>query len=73
MHDDMNIYCSPGAKVKFHARQGDDYFRMENDNLEDGKIYTVERTDVHGWSTDVYLVEVPGMGFNSVCFEEIKE
>ena len=42
-------------------------------NLEVGKVYTVDRIEVHSWHTKVWLKEVPGKVFNSVHFEEVKE
>lgn len=39
--------------------------------LEIGKIYTVDYTDVAGFSTDVYLLEFPKVRFNSVNFLSI--
>lgn len=38
-----------------------------------GETYTVRDIDVHSWHTIVYLREFPGVGFNSVLFEEIDE
>ena len=50
-------------------------------HLEIGKQYTVEKTIVHDWSSEVYLKEFPDISFNTVFFknvdkvsqEEIKE
>ena len=67
----MDIYAKHGTKVIFHANPGENYFAFANKCLEDGKEYIVDRTVVHGWRTDVYLVEVPDKGFNSVVFEEV--
>lgn len=39
--------------------------------LKEGEVYTVESTDVGSWNTTVYLKEVPGVGFNSVCLAEV--
>lgn len=33
-------------------------------------IYEVERTIIHGWSTEVFLKEFPNVAFNSVHFYE---
>ena len=72
----MNINAPAGTKVKFHRRDKSDfsknYFRRENESLQDGKVYTVLYTIIGGWHTDVFLSELPGKGFNSVCFEEVE-
>lgn len=34
--------------------------------LPEGSIWTVESIDIDNWSSDVYLVELPGIRFNSV-------
>ena len=36
--------------------------------LAEGAVYTVERTEVDRCHTDVFLQEVLGVAFNSVCF-----
>lgn len=38
------------------------------DLLEVGKVYDIKRVDVHTWHTKIYLVDFPGMKFNSVHF-----
>lgn len=35
-------------------------------------VYYVHHTDVGDWATKVYLMEVPGVTFNSVNFKEVK-
>ena len=42
-------------------------------HLTEGEEYTVERTEVSSCHTDVYLEEIPGVAFNSVMFEGVKE
>ena len=37
-----------------------------------GAVYTVIDVEVHSWHTIVELKEFPGVGFNSVLFEEIE-
>lgn len=71
----MNIYANKGTKVrfiddKFFGSATDRHFA--NQYIESNGVYTVERTVVHSWSTDVYLQEVPGVCFNSVLFQEEK-
>lgn len=38
-----------------------------------GNEYTVMRIDSHDWYTKYYLKEMPLFGFNSVCFDYLKE
>ena len=33
-------------------------------------VYTVEKTEIHDWHTNVYLKEIQGEYFNSVLFED---
>lgn len=37
-----------------------------------GKIYEVERVEVHSWHTKVFLVGIKG-SFNSVCFDVVED
>ncbi|WP_110933782.1 hypothetical protein [Paenibacillus bouchesdurhonensis] len=71
----MNIYSQKGDRVRFLNKNGHDWEpeRAREIGLVEGEIYTVERTDVGGWHTDVYLQEIPGYHFNSVMFENHKE
>ena len=67
----MNIYAKNGDKVRFLNRNGHDWQLKEAaEIMNEGQIYTVDHTDVHGWSTDLYLQEFPGRNFNSVMFED---
>lgn len=66
----MNIYAKKGTKVRVaHPSWGYEHDQKKVADM-DG-IYTVERTEVHSSSTDVYLEEFPGKRFNSVNFEEV--
>lgn len=70
----MNIYAKKGHKVSCKKLTGD-YSHDEqtaNKYLQLGKEYTIERTEVHNWYTDVYLIEIPDIRFNSVFFEDVK-
>jgi hypothetical protein len=40
--------------------------------LKVGQVYTVERMDVHDWSSSVVLQEFPNIEFNSVHFIDAK-
>lgn len=68
----MDIYAKNGDRVVFrHPDAGyPHHSRKAKKLLKAGQTYTVERTDVGGFHTDVYLVEFPGEGFNSVLFED---
>lgn len=71
----MNIYAPPGTKVRYacflagfpHDQQ------LAEQHLTRRAIYTVARADVHDYYTDVYLLEVPGVAFNSVLFTDAAE
>ncbi len=73
----MNIYAKPGSQVKV---TGDSFNNGLTENRVDiakhlklGKIYTVLKTKVHNFSSEVYLQEVPGVSFNTVNFEDVKD
>jgi hypothetical protein len=68
----MDIYAKEGTKVIFANPTWGYQFdqKMAAKHLKEGAVYTVERTDVDSWHTDVYLKEVPGIAFNSVHFVE---
>jgi len=74
MSETMNIYAEKGAKLVFLNRNGRDHESAEarKHGLTEGAIYTVERTEVGGWYTDVYLQEFPDKSFNSVMFADYK-
>lgn len=73
----MDIFGKPGKEVMVtndtikHGRESDQ--EKVKKHLTIGMPYTVERIDVHNWTTDVYLVEVPGVRFNSVSFVDIEK
>lgn len=65
----MDIYSEEGTKVEYTGTGGYEHHkRHANKFLVVGNTYTVDRTDVSDWYTDVYLKEVPGESFNSVHF-----
>ena len=71
----MNIYTTKGSKVIFaHPSYGwpSDVTKAAK-HLTLNNIYTVDRTEVHSDYTDVYLVEHPGIRFNSVQFDNLPE
>lgn len=69
----MNIYAEYGDKViAKHLDNGWDYDKKRAKKyLEQDKEYTIDCTDVHSSSTEVFLVEIPDVSFNSVHFEDV--
>lgn len=70
----MNIYAGHGTKVVF-ANPLDGYPHdqdMAAKHLTVGETYTVDHTDVRDWYTNVFLVEVPKVVFNSVMFDDVE-
>jgi hypothetical protein len=77
-YETMNIYAGPGSKVIVTERtvKNGGPWEVENKvkpHLKVGEIYTVERTKVHNYTTNVWLQEIPGVIFNSVNFEDYSE
>ena len=68
----MNIYAKKGDKVVVsNLTAGYEHDQqVAKNHLNIGEVYTVERTVVHSWYTDVYLLEIPGVKFNSVFFKD---
>ena len=72
--DELNIYAPKGTRVIYKGFCGYDSDREYADKfLSVEEMYTVNRTDVGGWRTNVELKEFPGKMFNSVMFWEVKE
>jgi len=71
----MNIYALEGHKVKCHTfNAGYDYHKeIAKEHLEIGKEYTIDKTIVDSYHTDVWLKEFPNVKFNSVFFEDVTE
>jgi hypothetical protein len=53
-----------GAKVR--------YIRGKTAFIGLNQVYTLENVEVYGYSTDLYLVERPGLVFNVVDFELVE-
>ena len=72
----MNIYAKSGHKVvvtEEGMRSGyEPHIAIAKQYLTVGKVYTVDRTVVDNYHTDVFLQEIPGVAFNSVHFEDAK-
>ena len=68
----MNIHAKKGDKVIYkHPNSGYKHHQeTARKHLVLNQVYTVERTEVGDWHTDVYLQEVPGIAFNSAHFED---
>jgi hypothetical protein len=73
----MNIWALNGHKVIVTEDTINNGYECDKINvlkyLTVGTVYTVDYTDVHGWNTDVYLIEFPGLSFNSSSFEDVSE
>lgn len=69
----MNIFAIKGHKIKFtNPEAGYPYDqKMGEEHLEVGKEYTVDYTEVDGYSTNVIIQEVPKIKFNSVLFSDV--
>lgn len=71
----MNIYAVPGTRIRYTgASDAQVHYGGHTDPrdvLTIGEIYTVHHTDVHNYSTDVFLVGHRGI-FNSVCFDDVE-
>lgn len=71
----MNIYALEGHRVVCDTYEAG--YPVEREDAEKhlviGQTYTVDRTEVGGWSTCVYLKEFPGKGFNSVFFKDAED
>lgn len=68
----MNIYAPKGHKVTItesSIKNGSNYWREQaNKFLKVGAVYTVEKIDVRGFSSTVFLQEFPEQPFNTVNF-----
>lgn len=77
MFDDlwMNIYALKGHKVRCINQSSPYEYEAEKarKHLVVGQEYTVDYTEVHNESTDVYLQEIPEVSFNSACFEDVEK
>lgn len=68
----MNINAKHGARVQYMNVDAGYPIHQKKaiKHLQFGKVYTVDRTDVGNWHTNVYLMEVPNEPFNVVHFED---
>lgn len=70
----MDIHARKGTKVKYSYPTFGYKYQQEKalKFLKVGNIYTIDRTEVHSSFTHVYFEEIPGIPFNSVFFEDVK-
>ena len=70
----LDIYAKSGTKVRGEFENGKIKHGHDHDQehamkyLKPDTIYTIDRTEVDSWHTDVYLKEFPNISFNSVHF-----
>jgi hypothetical protein len=73
-YEAMDIASPRGTKVRFTGYGGYEFEqKLARTLLTVDAVYTVERTEIGAWSTDVFLNEVPGKSFNSVMFAARRE
>lgn len=69
----MNIYAPTGTLVTITESSAKNGYIPDKQQIEKhckiGEVYQVSRTVVHSSSSEVYLKEFPGVGFNTVNFE----
>jgi hypothetical protein len=72
--EDMNIHSPKGTKVIFaFPKAGYEYqIKIAQKHLILNKVYTVDHIEIHKWHSNVYLKEIPDIGFNSCLFKEEK-
>ena len=71
----MNIFSMNGHKVKCSTLNTGYESDKEKAKryLTVGNTYTIDRTVVKNWSTEVYLKEFQMVSFNSIFFEDAEE
>jgi len=69
----MNIYAIKKHKVKCITVDSAyvNERELNKQHLVPGQEYTVDKTVVGSWFTQVFLEEIPGVSFNSVIFEDV--
>lgn len=72
MEDMMDINSKPGSKVKVTKETSKHGYNYDKEQvkkyLKINKEYTIDFIDIHNWSSEVFLVEFPGISFNTVNF-----
>lgn len=73
-YDPIDIDAPNGERVRFTGHGGYTHDQEHAaKHLTVDAVYTVEKTDISEWHTDVHLREVPGQKFNSVMFAAVEE
>jgi len=68
----MDIYTPAGQKVRYLNNHGHDSEReAANLHLQEGAVYTLLRTKIFKYRTEIFLQEFPDIPFNSVMFVNI--
>ena len=71
----MDLYANEGYRVTVTEQTINWGWESDkekaNKYLKPGEVYTVLRTEVGGWHTDVWLKEIPNVYFNSVHFQPV--
>lgn len=69
----MSLDTKPGDKVLFDKpNQGYEHdTERATNHLTVGDQYTVEHLEVAKWSSEVFFKEVPGVGFNTIHFQNV--
>jgi hypothetical protein len=69
----LNIYSKEGDQVIYLDQNGWESDREQaNKFLKKGQTYTIEKITVYKSSSRVYLKEIPGKGFNTVMFRNVR-
>ncbi|MCK5465961.1 hypothetical protein KAI56_00475 [Candidatus Parcubacteria bacterium] len=85
--ESMNMYALPGHKVIItqemldgiysilggEEKKAEEKKEIKDKGLEIGKVYTVEKTEVHGSHTDLFLKEFPNKIFSHSYFSDVKK
>lgn len=71
-NETMYIYAQKGHRVVFtHPNAGrDDEIKDAAEYLTVGETYTVDKTEVHSFHTNVWLEEIPDVYFNNCMFDD---
>ena len=70
-----NIHAQEAIKVKVTEESIKSGYKSVEKHarrfLKVGETYTIDCIIIHGWTTYVYLKDIPNQVFNSVSFEQI--
>ena len=62
-YGDFVVFANPTAGLSGHQKRAALHLKV-------GAVYIIEKTDVGNYHTDVYLIEFPGISFNSILFND---